>query len=693
MVSKSSLESSLKECSKYARKGKKIADTSIVLMREKSSEILERINYTIADFEAQNINSDNATTLLLEQLEKTKTDLTILPGKLTDDIKSISKKTINITLFGRTMAGKSTLMEILTHGTGASIGKGAQRTTLDVREYAYRGMTITDVPGIAAFDGEIDSRTAFDAARKADMVLFLITDDAPQASEAECLKNILNLGKPVICLINIRANIDKNTSMKLFQRDLHKKMDDERLNELKKQFLEFGEHFGQTWDMIKFEFVHLKAAYLSQQTEWQEYSDDLFRLSRFEKIERLIAQEVIKNGCYYKIKAYIDAVVVPLTEIADTLVQQGVQNVEQCNTIIAKKKKLSKWLETFKSGGISKIDTKLNLMKSEIKREVPPFAETHYSDKQAGEKWSEHLKKYNIEKRCSDILKELADECEEKLNEIYREITAELKFSYRMFDESTITMPTIVDGKRIWGWSVTLLSSGLGIAALFGVPVVGWVALGIGVIGGLLSLLFKSKEKKIAEARHKLETRINDSLDSQFKDLNKRLNKIFVDELVKKQVEPTFALIDNIIKSLHTLSKAQQEFSESLYCKQEAINRILISEAVSYLKIDFSGSKIVRLARIAGTCIAMSTYEDFNDEDIVNLSNILNETIYVISNSRNTKEIIANTAGLDLTEISVLKDDQSNIIAVKIISKNNLDAIGISRIKLAQQISRLYIMK
>lgn len=79
-------------------------------------------------------------------------------------------------------------MEILIHGNGDSIGKGAQRTTLDVREYKYRGMTVTDVPGIAAFGGEDDTQTAFEAAKKADMVLFLITDDAPQPSEAECLK-------------------------------------------------------------------------------------------------------------------------------------------------------------------------------------------------------------------------------------------------------------------------------------------------------------------------------------------------------------------------------------------------------------------------------------------------------------------------------------------------------------------------
>ena len=59
----------------------------------------------------------------------------------------------SITLFGRTMTGKSTLMEILTGGDGSTIGKGAQRATRDTREYEWNGLKILDVPGVAAFGG------------------------------------------------------------------------------------------------------------------------------------------------------------------------------------------------------------------------------------------------------------------------------------------------------------------------------------------------------------------------------------------------------------------------------------------------------------------------------------------------------------------------------------------------------------
>ena len=694
MKKDTALDASLKQCKKYAKRGKSISNSCISLMRQTTSNILEQLNETISLFENNNIQDDSAKNLLLEQLNNTKNELSILPDKITDGINLISNRTINITLFGRTMAGKSTLMEILTHGNGDSIGKGAQRTTLDVREYKYRGMTVTDVPGIAAFGGEDDTRTAFEAAKKADMVLFLITDDAPQPSEAECLKNILSLGKPVICLINVRANIDKRTSMKLFERDLRKKTTDERLNALKTQFLEFGKHFGQSWDTLKFEFVHLKSAFLSQKEEWSEYSEKLYELSRFEKVEAMIAQEVIKNGCYYRLKSYIDAVVVPLTEIADTLVEQGVQNIEQKNTISDKNKKLTKWLDTFKTKGNNTIKLKLDLLKAEIKRSVPSFSETHYNDKKAGEEWNKEINKFHIEERCGEILDSLAKECEEKLNDIYREITAELKFADRAFSESKISMPSIVDGKRIWGWGVTLISGGLVIAALFGVPIVGWVALGVNVFSLLFkSKLFKSKEKKIAEARKKLESQINSSLDKQFEEINKKLKKIFSDELIKKQVEPTFLLLNNITASLSSLADVQKQFSNSLYDKQEEINKTMMAEAIHYIGIDVSDMPIHRIARIAGTCIALSFYDSVSEERIDELSTVINETIYVINDKDNIRQLIADTAGIRASDVQIINGADSKALAARIGSNANNNAISVNRIKLAQQISRLYIMK
>lgn len=691
MERKSKLEESLNMCSKYAKRGQKIAEKSIDLLRRTSNELLTNLNITIKKFSEVNMRDDNVSQLLVDNLTQARNQISILPDKLTDEIKVLSKKSINITLFGRTKAGKSTLMEILTHGDGKSIGTGYQRTTRDVRDYYYKGISITDVPGIAAFEGELDTKIAFEAAKKADMILFLITDDAPQPSEAECLQNILSLGKPVICLINVRVNIDKNTSMKLFERDINKKMNEEHLLGIKKQFLEFGVSFGQDWSMLKFEFVHLKSAFLAQLPEWQERSELLYSLSRFEKVENMIVQEVEEKSGFYKIKSYIDTLVVPLTVTADTLIQQAANNSEQYITIKDKKTKLSKWLRSFESDGKQQIDSSLKTLKDEIKRDIPAFSETHYSDNSAGEKWQQKLKKYKLEERCGEILDGLAYECEDKLKDVFREITAELKFNERIFSECRIEMPEIIDGKRIWGWGVTLISGGLGVAALFGVPVVGWVALGVGVIGGLLSMLFKSKEKKIAEARKKLENRINNSLDSQFTSLTKKLQDIFVNELLKNQVTPVMQLFDDILQAMQSLSTVQRNLSSELYKKQEEINLALIYEAFSFKGFSQINDLVERVARISGTCMVMSAKKDIPKKVISQLAEIFPEKIYVIPFSENHLALISNITGLKQTQLEIKKIDEANKYIQARISK--LDPEVINRIKLAQQLTRIYIAK
>ena len=109
-------------------------------------------------------------------------------NKLHDNLSSFY-----ITLFGRTMAGKSTLREVLTQGDGSTIGNGAQRKTRDIRAYEWNGLHITDVPGIGAFNGQKDEDKAFDAAKSADMILFLMTDDGVQSQVVDCFCWFLEL--------------------------------------------------------------------------------------------------------------------------------------------------------------------------------------------------------------------------------------------------------------------------------------------------------------------------------------------------------------------------------------------------------------------------------------------------------------------------------------------------------------------
>src|SRR5258708_634032 len=62
------------------------------------------------------------------------------------EAKHAALNRFTVTLFGRTMAGKSTIREALTRGDGSTIGVGAHRTTRNAREYPWNSLRIIDTP-------------------------------------------------------------------------------------------------------------------------------------------------------------------------------------------------------------------------------------------------------------------------------------------------------------------------------------------------------------------------------------------------------------------------------------------------------------------------------------------------------------------------------------------------------------------
>lgn len=234
---------------------------------ELASDYAARLNRTLMDaensiadavntFSESSVYDSAATGLLEQQLMDIRASFNQLSLAYNYDLSMLKKNAayFTITLFGRTEAGKSTLMEVLKHGDGKSIGKGAQRTTRNVRKYKWNNLLIKDVPGIAAFGGQEDESIAFEAAKSADLVLFLITDDGPQAAEIECFSRIINLGKPVICIMNVKHSIDED-DIEMSIDDIKDCFDFDRLNEIKQEFFSYGDELGSGWRWKKIPFV------------------------------------------------------------------------------------------------------------------------------------------------------------------------------------------------------------------------------------------------------------------------------------------------------------------------------------------------------------------------------------------------------------------------------------------------------
>lgn len=137
---------------------------------------------------------------------------------------------VTLMLFGRTRAGKSTTMEALTGGDGASIGIGRQHTTKEVRAYYFPShssegaptgpaLRIVDTPGIEGFEGEALAAMAEEFVERCDHILFLLTDDKATSDELQRFGLIRTQSKGVTVLLNVKA-ADEDLDLLVAQPDL-----------------------------------------------------------------------------------------------------------------------------------------------------------------------------------------------------------------------------------------------------------------------------------------------------------------------------------------------------------------------------------------------------------------------------------------------------------------------------------------
>ena len=694
------LKDILKQCEKSALNGYNIASKHMNILNKTIDNAKIEIENTINDFNNSHCYISDANKSLATQLIDVKKSFNSLSIELSNDLEKNKKNLSNfsITLFGRTMAGKSTLMEILTNGEGKSIGLGSQRTTRDVRKYKWNNLQITDVPGIGAFEGEEDERIAFEAAKSADLILFLITDDAPQAIEAECFGRIVSLGKPVMCVMNVKAAISENKSYKLILRDISKRFDRQRLDTIKNQSLAYSKQLGQEWGNIPFVYVHLKAAFLSQQIVQKEECRILEEVSQISYLKRKIVEQVRNKGEFYRIKTFIDLISNPMSNSIDTLLNQSLLNSTQGRTVLSKKRNFDTWKSKFYRDSKQEIDSLIVNINSQLNSEIASFAEEHFSDERADKSWNKLLKQKKIHKQCEELLEKFETQCNDKIRELTREILNELKFSYQISSDNSLKMGKIIDGKRVWEWTTTILGGGLsigaGIAFFMGATIagpLGWVALGVSAIGAIGSFLFKSREKKEDEARKTLENRLRKNITSICNSLKNKMNEN-LDTLINKRIVQLIKEFDRMNSVIFRLADTQKELAWNLNSNLVKLNEQIVTEAIHLIGAEGLEFHINSVARIPGVSVVimLDNGKRFPEEESKKLRFLMNEKIRYVFYHDNKKVLISRILGKEI--------DRSNInieenIGVAHIPLENATVAILNRVKQAQQLSEILITK
>ena len=623
------IETALHECQAYAQKGYDIANNTwntihqALLAEERKVKKVDKQQGKISRLADEELIKKKKQGLasFMEMDQELKQDLSYLQKQ---------QKEFSVLVFGRTMVGKSTLMEIMTHGSGASIGNGSQRTTLDVRDYHWQGMKITDVPGIASFDGREDDRLALEAAKAADLILFLISDDGVQQEEAKNLAELRRLGKPVLGIINVKLGITEQVRSLDMKRLRNKMAERERIETICNQFRQFAGNFQQDWGDLTFVPVHLKAAYLGQ-----DKNPELWEVSNFTAVEDYILSKVKRDGCFLRIKTFLDRVIIPLQGRMEMLYENSGSSLTEAFEYQKKCQELIEWKKVFKADSQRKKANLRKRLQRKLARGIREFAEDNYDNEDAGKDWKKYLKKeLKLEADCMSFLQERANKCTRKRRGLMDSLRTELTFAGVNAEFDDISMDSITDTKllgTIAGGALTIVCPVAGIA----VTLFNW-------------LFGSSKEEKIREAQEELQEQLQDAMDEcgYVNKLMAGVSKIMKEEILGKGVDGLYKALAQMDAMLIGLAKEEAIGAEKLGVLLNQLNCQLWHEAEGYVAGKNIDSSVDRIVRIPGeVTVAYGTVDGFDGYE-AQMAKLLGEKVelWVLDNAENLSEKMAKKA-------------------------------------------------
>ena len=640
------IKGALDRCAEAAEYGFQKADGHL----KRSKEVIEQAGVLIKSI-AKKHGKNKANAPLLADLKQIMTELESTHAEIDKIVREKRRKlkSFNITLFGRTMVGKSTLMEVLTRGSGESIGSGAQRTTRDVRSYLWQGLTITDVPGVAAFGGEADEEIAFNAAKQADLILFLISDDAPQPSEAERLGRLRKWGIPVLGIANVKWGLDSEIAIKHFIHSQDKIFDDEKLRSLFAQFDELADKHTPGRE-LSFIPTHLHARFLADRCEDSALTRDLAAASRFSHVEERILNEIITNGPFLRLRSFLHGATASTLETSEALLQVSTLLEELHLRLADREGELDSWRNSFQLQARQRLEQMQQETVGKLRNEIRPFAAAHWQKKNAAEEWKARIESAEVETKLRSLQENLVSDCRTRLQEVEADTRAEI-------DLMTINIQaSVMDVKRFGahGQSRKWLQENIG-DALISIIAVLLIGGGIGlvlvlvaaVVGSVLGKWYQHHEKTKKDAIAKMTKQMQSQLNLIQETVTEKFDKWFDQQIIAE-------VVDKFIQSISDL--AQTSADAAAICRKTAwsqndvlldLNRQIIEEALRHIGLDVAVPTILKVARVPGQAIVIATAGErrLPDAAIADLEAQFNESVKQLSGSLLPSSIIQDVVG------------------------------------------------
>lgn len=510
-----------------------------------------------------------------------------------------------VTLFGRTMAGKSTIREALTGGDGSTIGKGAQRTTRDINEYTWNSLRIIDTPGIGAYEGDEDRAQAMSVIDETDIVLFLASSDGIQEESFKGMQELRQQNKPLLFVLNVKRDLEKAVNMRRFLKDPRTVFDD---NELRGHFDRIHKLAGEYLGMrdIRIIPIHAQAAYLSTRPEHAEHAAVLVEHCRLDDLLDEIKSEVARRGTVRRVQTIVDGTQVSLLDLQEELGDQAKTVRKAAQYLEDKFGELDVWLDGFVRATNARAQTEAAQLVQPLRASVSSFIDENIEREDVGERWNRKVKALDIEGWLKRQQTAILDELRGRLVEFSREMSVESKLIGE-FDAPNPSRFDPWDVKRSLRWVSAGGGALAGVAAVAGYfgaanfwNPVGWIAGGVSVIALGLSWLFGDREKKLQRQKAKATAQLRESIDRLEQEVANGVKKWFYDSVTSRLVRAIRKDTKQLYSGMRDVARSLDDGARQVGAIVEGLNRRLLVRAGEFVGAPVEEACIARVVRDPG---------------------------------------------------------------------------------------------
>lgn len=689
-------KNTLLDCSKIAKEEYVEVTEKLGQLKQELTQHQETLVDAVFSLNSSSIENESTYRVLHDINDKT---TSLLQDGFTRFENSFARKHKNlsnftVTLFGRTKAGKSTIREALTNGDGTSIGKGAQRTTRDVKEYFWNHLRILDTPGFDAYKGIEDEKMAFSQLDQTDLILFLVTSDSIEESEFKKLAHIRRENKPVIILLNVLYDLNHPIKRKRFLKNPQKAVSLEaieghlhRLQFLSKKHFNIGN--------IEIIPIHALAAYESNGLIGEE-KDILYKASNFEYFKRTITSNIQSTGKQKRVQSFRDSYISHLENSIKSIYAESCETLGPQVVLMRKKQKeLSRWFNNFIPEKNTEIEQKIDELYDPLFQDLDSFIDKHIQNPHFGKKWNQKVNSEITEAQIRKIYESITNDANRYLKEFFSEFQfdldlslSELRSELQGVKKGTTAKTVKWSGAAIGTASAIILST---MVANSWNPI-GWGLAAVAAGLGIFRMFYDDDTKRFNREKARIKSNILSSLRKNKIELRNLLKSWFSREITEGLKKKIVSDLNRQTIKLGNLLKEYEAITENIEKEIERANFALMTRLLALQNIDGSYKikeiqNIYRVQGLMSKLVLAENFEFLSTSDRQVFEKVFGEKIVDVHFSTDRKQYLLNSLTVEEEDVDKISYEDALItIDVKQMKAERIYGSEGSNLHLAQKI-------